>query len=739
MLLSSRSKRTFNRRRLSLTQLESRLAPAIFTVTNTNDDGTGSLRQAILDANATLNVGGVPDEIHFNIPDGGVQTIAPLTDFPDINETVIINGYTQPGASPNNLNVGDNAALRVVIDGGSHSLGRLFYFVGGDKSSVRGLVLDPASIGIEFIGNQITVAGNFIGTDATGSTFAVADGTTAIQLNAGTGNVIGGTAPADRNVIVGGGSGGRVINLGVGGAGGTVLQGNYIGVNAAGTTALHAFTGSNSTIRAGTSSSGGNVIGGSVPGAGNVIVGFDTSVIDLASPNNLVQGNYIGTNATGTAGLGGQTGIFLNDENGASNNAITGNLISGMATGIFALISNSTGTVIRGNKIGTDATGTTAIPNSNHGIQVSSSNVGNPSVAIGGTSAADANVIAFNGGVGVFVAGGPGSASILGNSIFANGGLGIDLSDGNVQDPVTHVNPNDLGDGDTGVNSLQNYPVITSASIGGATTAIGGTLNSTPTTSFRIEFFANNSIDPSGFGEGKRFLGAKTVATDSAGNVTINATNLGATASGEVVTATATNVASNETSEFSKVFPFSTNPPARVGSVVINGGAAQRSRVLTVQVNFDQIVTLPTSPANAFTLARNSDNAPVTLAAAVDNSGPGTVVTLTFIGGAVNSGSLADGRYTLTVLASQVSSVNGQLDGDGNGSGGDDFVLVGTPGNKLFRLFGDVNGDGAVAASDFVGFRQSFNGINDDFDFDGDGSVSTSDFVQFRNRFNTSI
>ena len=101
--------------------------------------------------------------------------------------------------------------------------------------------------------------------------------------------------------------------------------------------------------------------------------------------------------------------------------------------------------------------------------------------------------------------------AIEGNSIFSNGGLGIDLN----RDGVT---PNDIlpGDPDTGPNNLQNFPVLTSVSSSGGTTTINGTLNSTPNTTFRIEFFANDMLDPSGNGEGQIFLGSTSVMTDGA-------------------------------------------------------------------------------------------------------------------------------------------------------------------------------------------------------------------------------
>jgi parallel beta-helix repeat protein len=186
----------------------------------------------------------------------------------------------------------------------------------------------------------------------------------------------------------------------------------------------------------------------------------------------------------------------------------------------------------------------------------------------------------------------------------------------------------------------------------------------------------------------------------------------------------------------------SPTPPV-VQSVVINGGAAQRSRVTTVTVTFSQPVTLPAAAEYAFELRRQSDAKRPLLAAAVDDTGPTTVVTLTFAGTeAVESGSLADGRYTLTVFAGQVSG--GYLDGNADGTPGDDYVLASagapSPPPNIFRLFGDADGDGDVDATDFGAFRLTFGtGANLAFDFDGDGDVDAADFGQFRLRFGTSV
>ena len=115
------------------------------------------------------------------------------------------------------------------------------------------------------------------------------------------------------------------------------------------------------------------------------------------------------------------------------------------------------------------------------------------------------NTISFNGRFGVWVQGSPG-ATILGNSIFGNANLGIGLgSDG--------VTPNDPCDTDSGPNNTQNFPVLSSAISNGLNTTIQGMLNSTPSATFTIEFFANTACDTSGFGEGQTFIGSAMVTT----------------------------------------------------------------------------------------------------------------------------------------------------------------------------------------------------------------------------------
>src|SRR5262249_5957579 len=129
------------------------------------------------------------------------------------------------------------------------------------------------------------------------------------------------------------------------------------------------------------------------------------------------------------------------------------------------------------------------------------------------------------------------------NGLTPNRGLGIDLI-GN------GPTPNDPCDTDTGPNHLQNFPVLTGASSVGGSTSIQGTLTSNPNRPFRIEFFSSPACDPTGFGEGQTLLGSVDVSTDGTCNATINAT-LPVSAGPGVVTATATDLTTGDTSEFS--------------------------------------------------------------------------------------------------------------------------------------------------------------------------------------------
>jgi hypothetical protein len=185
------------------------------------------------------------------------------------------------------------------------------------------------------------------------------------------------------------------------------------------------------------------------------------------------------------------------------------------------------------------------------------------------------------------------------------------------------------------------------------------------------------------------------------------------------------------------------NDPLQVASAKVNGGAVQRSRVTDITVAFTGLATLPANPVDAFRLTRlNPDGSASDVTLAVDLSGSTatqTVARLTFSGGLTEFGSLADGRYRLTILASQVSGNGQPLDGDANGTPGGDFVL------NLFRLYGDINGDGAVNGLDLALFRGAFGtslgspNYVDYLDLNGDGAVNGLDLAAFRARFGTTL
>jgi Domain of unknown function (DUF4394)/Calx-beta domain len=511
-------------------------AAATFTVINTDDSGPGSLRQAILDANATAG----QDTIAFNIPGGGVQTITPLTPLPIITDPVILNGYTQPGAVPNQQFNSDNAIHLIEINGASAGANPCLRLA-TTASLVRGLVINrcgTSGIQLQSSAGGNRIDGNYLGTDPTG-TIRRANGSHGIDINNSPNNLIGGLDPNERNLISGNTSNG--MNISGNSATGNLIQGNLIGLNATGNAAL-----GNNSSGVNISSAPGNTVGGTVPAARNVISGNGSGVLFIgAATNNVVQGNYVGTNAAGTDAVGNGSGIVALSS--AQNNLVGGtvpgarNIISGNSFGLLLTSAAAVvNTRVEGNFIGTNPAGTAGIGNG-IGVYIPAGTSGN---SIGGTAAGAGNLIAFNFSNGIITDPNAPGNPILSNSIFSNGALGIDLNgDG--------VTPNDAGDADTGGNNLQNYPILTSAGSAAGDTTITGTLNSTPSSSFRIEFFSNTALSPLGFGEGQTFIGSTNVTTDASGNASFTANTGSATATGLFITATATNNVTNDTSEFS--------------------------------------------------------------------------------------------------------------------------------------------------------------------------------------------
>ena len=551
-----------------------------FVVTNANDHGLGSFREAITNANARLG----NDSIIFNIPGPGIKVISLLTPLPEITDPVIIDASTQPGYSGaplielDGVNAGSQANGLVITAGGSIVRGLAiggFQAAGivlrsGNGNSIQGnhigvdatgTVARPNKIGIQIpdssnnlIGGTVaamrnvisgnsfgifiqahsnTVQGNLIGTDVTG-THKIGNSTGIHAQVAFT--LIGGLTPGARNVISGNGTG--VIF----GEPQSKLQGNFIGTDITGTVAL----GNNES---GVIVDQGGLIGGDVPEARNVISGNGSSnismgswFVDLVVPIlNTVQGNYIGTDVTGSRALidpdlsTTNSGIFIFGFRNVvgARNVISGNVV-GIRIGSISVPTLSGGNSIGGNLIGLNAAGTEPVPNTKGGIDLS--------LAIG--NQIGSNKIAFNGGPGVKVADGSFDNSIRGNSIFSNSGLGIDL--GNIG-----VTVNDATDSDVGANNLQNFPVLSAVMPNGNSTTIQGSLNSTPNTIFQIDFYSSAALDPSGNGEGALFFGTTPVTTDANGDATFDVTFPIALETGRVITATASDPKGN-TSEFSE-------------------------------------------------------------------------------------------------------------------------------------------------------------------------------------------
>lgn len=540
----------------SLGLLASSADAATITVNSNEDtvanDGHCTLREAIASANNNSASGGMPgecvagqapptvDTIAFDIPGAGVHTITPASAL-IVTQAVKIDGYTQPGSSVNTLAVGDNAVLLIeLLDTNVDGLLQ-FNGSGSGGSTIRGLVIDGGTGRLLFIGdsgssNNDTVVGNFIGVDHTGMT--VTNTNTPLTAGFSSDLVVGGSAPADRNVI----SALNQMAIFFNGTSSSVIQGNYIGVNAPGSASLSAQEG----IRLDQGSNN-DRIGGTGVGEGNVIYGSALAIVLNTSNNAIIQGNFIGTDATGSGRLNPSFGIGMDTSSGTLiGGAASGaaNVISGNQVGI-QVGNASPATIIQGNKIGTDMAGTQAVPNTKSGIRITNSIPSGGSV-IGGSNPGEGNVIANSCLFGVEFNQGASATNwpILGNSIYSNKALGISLQ------PSIGPSPNDTGDADSGANHLQNYPVISSASVGAGIVTITGTLNSVASTQYRIEFFSGVDCHPSGFGEGQKFLGFANVTSNASGNAAFTALPFPVPPGHAAFSATATDPDGN-TSEFS--------------------------------------------------------------------------------------------------------------------------------------------------------------------------------------------
>ncbi|MCX8091522.1 MAG: immunoglobulin domain-containing protein [Verrucomicrobiae bacterium] len=446
------------------------------------------------------------------------------------------NGVFIAGVT-NNLIGGPNAGEGNVISGNAQN----------------GILLQDATC------RNNVIQGNLIGTDASGAR-RVGNGFAGIRIESPA-QQVGGVVAGARNVISGNTNSG--IYLFGPGASNNVIEGNFIGTTASGAAALgNGYAGIN------VENAPGNQIGGTSSGARNLVSGNALNGIIVqfvGASNNVIQGNYIGTDVTGTAAV--PNGANLSppgtaiaggvDIAGAPNNLIggveagAGNLISGnWRDGVCIGDAGATNNRVQGNLIGTKADGVSPLSNETHNVDIRVPG-GAHNNLVGGESPGAGNVIAHVGSPGpgydgVRVRDGNVGNLIRGNSFFGNAlsstALAIDLG-------VNGVTANDNCDGDTGANQLQNFPVVTNAQSAGGVTRIQGTLNSTPGGSFLVQFYASPTPAHSGYGEGQVFLGATNVATDASCNGAFTALLPVAVSPGWFVSATATDAANN-TSEF---------------------------------------------------------------------------------------------------------------------------------------------------------------------------------------------
>src|ERR1043166_4893087 len=627
------------------------------------------------------------DTIAFQIPGAGLHTISPASPLPTITEAVVIDGYTQPGSSPNTLASGDDAVIQIELDGTNAGATTSGLVVTGGGSTIRGLAINrfgtggmtsvtAGGTGVELNSDGNTVEGCFVGTDPTG-TLPLPNINDGVGVT-GNSNTVGGSTPAARNLLSGNDREGLLL-LSTSAA--NNVFGNYLGTDLNGAAALPNGAG---VVIFGLSNN--NRVGGVNAGEGNLISGnLDSGVIIVnTTHDNLVRGNLIGTNAGGSIPLANHNdGVQIFDT--ASNNRVGGtsaaaaNVISGNLRDGVRVGSTGAGNVVSRNFIGVAGNGSDSASNGEDGVRVD----GGANLTVGGATTSSSNIIAFNTGRGVNVTGGATAVNIAVNSIRNNGTLGIDLAgDG--------VTPNDAGDADTGENGLQNFPVITSAAKFGQNVSVAGTLNSAANSVFTLRFFANTTCDPSGNGQGASFVGSGTVKTDGAGNASFSFYFENVAAGGDQITATATNSA-GATSEFSACFTA-----AAVTACGAGGFAAATS------------LAAGNSPISAPAADFNGDGKRE-LALSDQNSNSVSVLLGDGVGGFSASNGFNVGADPLSVAVAD-------FDGDGH----QDIATANRNSNNLSVLLGD--GLGGFSAATNFNTGTSPDGIVA-ADFNGDGRV----------------
>ena len=428
-------------------------------------------------------------------------------------------GQGDPGNSKNGVMI-ENAPNNII----------------GGSAAAQNVISANAAVGVLITGNSATgnsVVNNVIGLTSGGATKLGNKGAGVAIFSAsnivGPGNVISSNI---QGVLISGP-----------GATGNEVQGNLIGTDLTGESDL-----GNAQEGVRIDSASNNFVTGDGNGS-QVISGNNEGVVIVSvtatATGNLIEGNFIGTDQAGTLPLGNsQSGVLI--ESSPSNtvggtSATARNVISANNWGVTITGATAINNVVQGNDIGTDITGTLPLGNELDGVLITQAASSN---SIGGTATAAGNTIAFNVDNGVDVVGVTTTGNaILSNLIFGNGLLGIDLGDDGVT--LNHATAT------AGPNNFQNFPVITSVVSSGSSPIIGGTLSSVANTSFLIQFYSNDVATASGYGPGATLLGSATVTTDVNGMATFTASVSGSLSFGSLVSATATNLSTGDTSEFS--------------------------------------------------------------------------------------------------------------------------------------------------------------------------------------------
>lgn len=582
-------------------QLETRDLLATFLVTTVAESGDGSLRTAIERANETPGA----DTIGFDIPGPGPHRILITKSLPLISDPVTIDGYTQPGSRPNRLDLGFDGILNIELRG-TYGLApdttilSSGLFVTAGESSIRGLVVSGFSgHGIQLDSSGNRVEGNIVGLDPTGSVAIpnFLDGIRVQLHDQARSNTVGGTTPEARNLVSGNAEHGIVVF-----GHDNRVEGNIVGLDATGTRAI-GNDGHGIAIDFGGQR---NTIGGSVAGARNVVSGNNVTSFEYGAgisiqggaEDNVVQGNFVGTDITGTRVIGNRAdgiildGLYPNTVGGADPGE--GNLVSGNARHGISVRSSSYGFRVEGNRIGTDVTGRKPVSNSADGIRLVFFDYFDTSSVIGNKGSAG-NRVAHNLGNGITLEReGSGQpvivfAVLVGNQVEANAGLAVASTGVGVIEY-----PAGPGDGPAwDARGLPARPVLESVSREGSRIVGRGLIEGVPGVTYTVRITANA-------GAVATEVDSVTAVPDSTGRAAFAFTLPPTLPPGSVLTATSTDLDSATSAPSRPLSVPDEFYAPRISSFVRRGFHTIPTRLM---VTFDQsMAPSTTSDARHYTL-----------------------------------------------------------------------------------------------------------------------------------------